>query len=137
MQEHLSAPAVEPTVRPAAPPSGEPILQIRDLAAGDAVGYNGTFVAPRPMRVGVIALGYADGYLRCWSGKGRFRWSDTELQSLGRVSMDMIVIDLTDAPDAREGDWIEVDYDPRWAAAATGLSQYEIFTLLGKRFARF
>jgi alanine racemase len=112
------------------------ILQIRELEAGDAVGYNATFVAPRPMRVGVVALGYADGYLRCWSGKGRFRFGDTELQSLGRVSMDMTVIDLSDAPTASEGDWIDVAYDPQWAAAATGLSQYEIFTLLGKRFAR-
>ena len=109
------------------------ILQVRDLGAGDAVGYNATFVALRPMRVGVIALGYADGYLRCWSGKGRFRWQDAELASLGRVSMDMTVIDLSSAPDACEGDWIEVGYDPQWAAAATGLSQYEIFTLLGKR----
>ena len=112
------------------------ILQVRELAAGDAVGYNATFVAPRPMRVGVLALGYADGYLRCWSGMGRFHRQGAELRSLGRVSMDMTVIDLSAAPDAGEGDWIDVDYDPQWAAAATGLSQYEIFTLLGKRFAR-
>ena len=112
------------------------LLQVRELQAGDAVGYNATFIAPRAMRVGVIALGYADGYLRCWSGKGRFRWRNTELASLGRVSMDMTVIDLSDAPACGEGDWIEVAYDPVFAAAATGLSQYEIFTLLGKRFAR-
>ncbi|MDP3676865.1 MAG: alanine racemase [Novosphingobium sp.] len=112
------------------------VLQVRDLQAGQAVGYNATFVAPHAMRVGVIALGYADGYLRCWSGSGRFRWQGTELASLGRVSMDMTVVDLSDAPDCREGDWIEVEYEPVAAAAATGLSQYEIFTLLGNRFAR-
>ena len=112
------------------------VLQVRELQAGDGVGYNATFVAPRAMRVGVIALGYADGYLRCWSGKGRFRWQGIELVSLGRVSMDMTVIDLSDAPDCGEGDWIEAVYDPVFALAATGLSQYEIFTLLGKRFAR-
>ena len=112
------------------------VLQIRELLAGDTVGYNATFTAPRPMRVGVIALGYADGYLRCWSGKGRFRWQGAELAALGRVSMDMTVIDLSAAPGCGEGDWIEVQYDPVFAAAATGLSQYEIFTLLGKRFAR-
>ena len=88
------------------------------------------------MQVGVIALGYADGYLRCWSGHGRFGWQGIGLRSLGRVSMDMTVIDLSDAVGCREGDWIEVDYDPVFAAAATGLSQYEIFTLLGKRFDR-
>ena len=112
------------------------VLQVRELQVGDAVGYNATFVAPRAMRVGVIALGYADGYLRCWSGKGRFGWQGIELASLGRVSMDMTVVDLGDARECREGDWIEVAYDPVFASAATGLSQYEIFTLLGKRFAR-
>jgi len=104
--------------------------------AGDAIGYNATFVAPRNMRVGVVALGYADGYLRCWSGKGRFRWRGAELPALGRVSMDMTVIDLSAAPDCGEGDWVTADYDPVASAAATGLSQYELFTLLGKRFGR-
>ena len=112
------------------------VLQVRELGAGDTVGYNATFVAPHAMRAGVIALGYADGYLRCWSGKGRFGWQGVEVASLGRVSMDMTVIDLSDVPECRAGDWLEVEYDPTFAAAATGLSQYEIFTLLGKRFAR-
>ena len=112
------------------------VLQIRELAAGDAVGYNATFVAPRAMRVGVVALGYADGYLRCWSGKGRFVWQDREPPALGRVSMDMTVIDLSAAPGCGEGDWVTAAYDPVAAAAATGLSQYELFTLLGKRFGR-
>ena len=44
------------------------VMQVRDIAAGECVGYNATFTAPAAMRVGVIALGYADGYLRCWSG---------------------------------------------------------------------
>ena len=112
------------------------ILQVRELDAGDGVGYNATFVAPHAMRVGVIALGYADGYLRCWSGRGRFRWRDIELAALGRVSMDMTVIDLSDVPECREGDWIDVVYDLPTASVATGLSQYELLTLLGSRFAR-
>lgn len=112
------------------------VLQARQLAAGDRVGYNATFVADRPMRVGVVALGYADGYLRCWSGKGRFISKGRELRALGRVSMDMTVIDLGDAPDVGEGDWVAAAYDPVASAAATGLSQYELFTLLGDRFGR-
>jgi alanine racemase len=112
------------------------VLQVRELSPGDAVGYNATFVASRAMRVGVVALGYADGYLRCWSGKGRFLWQDRELAALGRVSMDMTVIDLSSAPDCGEGDWVTAAYDPVASAAATGLSQYELFTLLGKRFGR-
>lgn len=112
------------------------VIQVRQLRPGDAVGYNATFVAERPMRAGVIALGYADGYLRCWSGRGRFGWQGIELPSLGRVSMDMTVVDLSRAPACGEGDWLAVAYDPVQAAAATGLSQYELFTLLGNRFAR-
>ena len=112
------------------------VLQTRELQAGDSVGYNATFTAPHSMRVGVVALGYADGYLRCWSGKGEFLWRNSWLPAVGRVSMDMTVVDLTAAPDVREGDWLTVAYDPAWAAAKTGLSQYELFTLLGKRFGR-
>ncbi len=112
------------------------IMQLRDLAAGDAVGYNSIFVAERPMRVGVVALGYADGYLRCWSGKGSMISKGRELPVLGRVSMDMTVIDLAAAPELREGDWVEVAYDLPAASAISGLSQYELLTLLGKRFSR-
>lgn len=112
------------------------IMQMRDLQPGDSVGYNATFVAAVPMRVGVIALGYADGYLRCWSGKGRMLHGEKVLPVLGRVSMDMTVIDLSAAPELGEGDWIEADYSLPDAAAASGLSQYELLTLLADRFAR-
>ena len=113
------------------------IMQVRELSAGDAVGYNSTFVAPAPMRVGVIALGYADGYLRCWSGgKGAMLSQGRRLPVLGRVSMDMTVIDLAAAPELGEGDWVEADYALAEGAAASGLSQYELLTLLGHRFAR-
>ena len=55
---------------------------------------------------------------------------------LGRVSMDMTVVDLTAAPELREGDWVEAEYDLVEGAKASGLSQYELLTLLGRRFAR-
>ena len=110
------------------------VLQVRSIAAGDPVGYNATFTAPRSMRVGAVALGYADGYLRCWSGKGRFAWKGRELAALGRISMDLTVVDLTQAPDCGEGDWLDIAYDPVAASVASGLSQYELFTLLGRRF---
>jgi alanine racemase len=111
-------------------------IQVRTLTAGDTVGYNATFTATAAMRIGVVALGYADGYLRCWSGKGAFEWRGQRLPVLGRVSMDMTVVDLTQAPDVREGDWLPLDYDLSRAAATSGLSQYELLTLLGQRFAR-
>ncbi len=113
------------------------IMQVRQIAAGEGVGYNSTFIAPAAMRVGVIALGYADGYLRCWSeGKGAMLHAGRRLPVLGRVSMDMTVVDLAAAPELVEGDWIEADYGLVEAAAASGLSQYELLTLLGRRFAR-
>lgn len=112
------------------------IMQVRNIAAGDGVGYNTIFVASKPMRIGTIALGYADGYLRCWSGRGAMLSEGLRLPVLGRVSMDMTVIDLTEAPGLREGDWVEAEYALPEASASSGLSQYELLTLLGHRFAR-
>mgnify|MGYP000299396231 CR=1 FL=1 len=112
------------------------LLQVRQLQAGDSVGYNATFIAPQAMRVGVVSLGYADGYLRCWSGKGMMRHGNLPLPVVGRVSMDMTIVDLAAAPMLREGDWISVDYALPAAAAQSGLSQYELLTVLGRRFPR-
>src|SRR5690606_8832040 len=112
------------------------VLQMRDLAAGESVGYNATFTATRPMRVATVSLGYADGFLRCWSGRGALRRGDAALPLLGRVSMDMVVVDCTAAPDLREGDWLDVPYSLPDSAARCDLSQYELLTLLGQRFRR-
>lgn len=112
------------------------IIQLRDLSPGDSVGYNATFTADRPMRAGVVSLGYADGFLRCWSGTAMLRSMERDLPVLGRVSMDMVVADFTAAPDLREGDWIDIPYGLPQAAQASGLSQYELLTVLGHRFKR-
>jgi alanine racemase len=112
------------------------VIQVRSLSEGDAVGYNATFTAPHPMRIGVVALGYADGYLRCWSGKGAFHWKGHRLPVLGRISMDMTAVDMTNAPDVQEGDWLSLDYDMTRAAKLSGLAPYELLTLLGQRFGR-
>lgn len=113
------------------------ILQVREIGPDETVGYNATFTAPGPMRIGIIALGYADGYLRCWSGRGIARdHAGAALPVIGRVSMDMTAIDLGASPALREGDWVSLDYSLPHAAAQTGLSQYELLTLLGRRFSR-
>lgn len=124
------------TIRQTAYPEAA-VIQISHLSEGDKVGYNATFVADRPIRAGVIALGYADGYLRCWSGKGTFFFQGKDLPVLGRISMDLTIVDLTGVPDCAEGDWLTAAYDPAAASSVTGLSQYELFTLLGRRFTRF
>ena len=123
--------AIRQVVRPAAA-----IIQCRVLQPGDTVGYNATFTAPQQMRAGVISIGYADGYLRCWSGRGIALSDGRRLPVLGRVSMDMTILDLSAAPELAEGDWVTMDYDLPRAATTSGLSQYELLTLLGKRFSR-
>lgn len=113
------------------------IIQTRQLLAGDSVGYNATFTASRSLRVGVVSLGYADGYLRCWSGVGNVEHAGRSLPVLGRVSMDMIVVDLADAPDLDDGDWVDVPWHLPDASAVCGMSQYELLTTLGPRLRSF
>jgi alanine racemase len=67
---------------------------------------------------------------------GMLRHNGRAIPVIGRVSMDMTVVDLTNAPDLREGDWLRGDYSLPEAAQETGLSQYELLTLLGRRFTR-
>lgn len=109
------------------------IIQCRSLSQGDTVGYNATFTAPGPMRVGTVSLGYADGYLRSWGGVGSLVHNGRRLPLIGRVSMDMVVVDLAHAPDLHEGDWLEVPYSLAHAAQQSPLSQYELLTVLGQR----
>lgn len=112
------------------------VIQLRDLSPGDSVGYNARFTADRPMRAATVSLGYADGFLRCWSGRAALRFGQAELPLLGLVSMDMVVVDCSAAPDLREGDWLDVPYHLPDAASRCGLSQYELLTTLGRRFRR-
>ena len=128
-------PELAETIRQVAYPQAA-VLQLRDLSPGDSVGYNATFTAERPLRVATVSLGYADGFLRCWAGVGALHHGDANLPMLGRVSMDMVVVDCSAAPGLREGDWLDVPYNLPDAAARCGLSQYELLTLLGRRFRR-
>lgn len=112
------------------------VLQVRTLMAGDTVGYNATYTCTSPTKVATISLGYADGYLRSFAGKGSLHAHGVSIPIIGRVSMDLVTADVTALIDIGEGDWIDVDYDLTQAAALTGLSQYELLTNLGQRFER-
>jgi alanine racemase len=115
------------------------VLQVRDIAAGDSVGYNATFTAAKPMRLAIINLGYADGYLRAFSAPDGVAGGSAEggtLPIIGRVSMDLIALDVTAAAHMSEGDWVGMDYDLAEASARSGLSPYELLTNLGQRYAR-
>ncbi|TVV70818.1 alanine racemase [Sphingomonas solaris] len=112
------------------------VVQARSVPAGATIGYGATFTAPRPMRVAILNLGYADGYLRAFGGNGHALAGGVACPLVGRVSMDLIAIDVTDAPDTGEGDWLALAYDLPAASQATGLSQYELLTGLGRRYLR-
>lgn len=127
--------ALKDHIRQVAFPEAQ-ILQIRDLRPGDLVGYNATFEADRAMKAAIISIGYADGYMRAFSGKGAARWEGKRLPVIGRVSMDLVILDVTDAKDIAEGAWVEIEYELLSASRQSGLSQYELLTGLGSRFAR-
>lgn len=112
------------------------VLQRRRVSAGDMVGYNGTFRATRAMDLAILNLGYADGYLRCFSGTGYAVAGGHELPVIGRVSMDLTAICIDTCSDLHEGDWVEIGYDLPDAAMRSGLSQYELLTGLGQRYER-
>ena len=112
------------------------LLQRRIVPAGESVGYGATWTAPRDTAVGIANLGYADGYWRAFAGSGVACAGSSALPLVGRVSMDLIALDLSAAPDAGEGDWVRLPLDLPAAAAATGMSQYELLTGLGRRFER-
>ena len=113
------------------------VLQLRTVRKGETVGYGATWTAPRDSRIAVANMGYADGYLRCHAGAGGgATWQARALPLIGRVSMDLIAFDASDAGAVGEGDWLSLDYDLPSAAARSGLSQYELLTGLGVRFAR-
>jgi alanine racemase len=113
------------------------VLQIRDHSEGALIGYNATHRCERPTRVATLALGYADGYGRGFSGEGMARFDGVDLPVLGRVSMDLLTVDATQCSSLTEGDWVDVDYDLRSASQISGRSQYELLTGLGSRSQRF
>ncbi|MEO1647932.1 MAG: alanine racemase [Pseudomonadota bacterium] len=109
------------------------VLQVREIEVGDAIGYNGEFVADSPMRVATVSIGYADGFLRSRGNGACLVAGGLPCPVLGKVSMDMIVIDLKNAPDLAVGDWVDVPFDLPDAAQQSSVSQYELLTTLGRR----
>ncbi|MEM6904412.1 MAG: alanine racemase, partial [Pseudomonadota bacterium] len=115
-----------------------PILQVREISPGEAVGYGATWVATRPSRIATIAAGYADGLIRAMGETARGFLQGKPVPFAGRVSMDLISLDVTDT-DARPGQMIELlgphqSVDDLARAAST--IGYEILTSLGPRYAR-
>jgi alanine racemase len=80
------------------------ILSIKEFAAGKPLGYGGTFVTNRPSRIAVLPVGYADGYNRELSNRGRVIVRGEYAPIVGAISMDLTLVDITEIPDAAEGE---------------------------------
>jgi alanine racemase len=115
------------------------VLSVREIPAGDSVGYNATWVAGRPSRIATAALGYADGFLRTLSGRAVASFDGIPVPLVGRVSMDLTTFDVTDVPSVQPGSWLDLLGPGCTAddlAEAAGTNGYEILTSLGPRYQR-
>jgi alanine racemase len=112
------------------------VVQRRRIRTGESCGYGATFIAAADTEAAIVNIGYADGYLRGFSSRGTAFAGEFALPVLGRVSMDLLALGCDAAPDLKEGDWVELDYDLPTASEASGLTQYELLTTLGSRFER-
>jgi len=122
------------------------IAQVRTVPRGETIGYDAAWTAKRTTRIAVVAVGYADGYLRAASASDEVPGADAIVAGkrcplAGRVSMDLLAIDVTDLPDnaARRGDLATLIGDEMTVdalAGAAGTIGYEVLTSLGRRYHR-
>jgi len=117
------------------------ILQVRDVDRGQPVGYGATHAMPAPGRLATVAIGYADGWLRAFGNRGSGRLGGVRVPLVGRVSMDLIVFDISAADPAlaRPGAFIDLldeEHGVDAAAADAGTIGYEVLTALGRRYHR-
>lgn len=105
------------------------VFAVRELAAGEPIGYGASFHTERPTRVGLVACGYADGYPRLASTGSPVAIDGIRSRIIGRVSMDMLTVDLTDLPHAGVGSEVELWGDTvsvNEVAAQAGTISYEL-----------
>ena len=115
------------------------LLAIQELAVGDRVGYGLRYQATRPMRIGVAAIGYADGYPRTAPDGTPMVIHGRRCPIVGQVSMDLITLDLSQQPEAAVGSLVEVWSDNLGVdelAAGLGTLGYELLTCLTPRVSR-
>lgn len=118
-----------------------PLLQVRSIDRGDTVGYGATYSASGPRRLGIAAIGYADGLLRTLSNRGFGVIAGVKCPIVGRVSMDLVTLDVTEVPEqsAHAGaavEFIGPNQTVDELATAAGTLPYEIYTRLGDRITR-
>lgn len=116
-----------------------PLISTRMVPAGESVGYGAGWVADRDTRMGMVAIGYGDGYPRHAGTNTPAAINGQRIRLIGRVSMDMLAVDLTNAPDSKEGDTVElwgrtVGVDE--VATCAGTISYELMTGITRRVPR-
>lgn len=115
------------------------LISIHQHQSGDNIGYNSQFICPQPMCVGIVSIGYADGYPSHTPNGCPVLVGDQRTHTVGRVSMDMLAIDLTNCDEAKVGDWVTL-----WGerlpideiAAHTGVISYQLSSGLSQRVPR-
>ena len=119
------------------------IAAIRTIAEGDGVSYNRTFTATKPTRIAVLPVGYADGYSRLLSNKGSVLIGGRRAPVVGRVCMDMVMVDVTEIPQARSGDSVALigqqgaeRITAEDIADGIGSISYEVLCSIGPRVVR-
>ena len=120
------------------------VAQLREIPAGTSISYGRTYTAERDMRVAVLPIGYADGLLRGLSGKVSFRIRGKMARSVGRICMDMCMVDVSEIPEIRVGDEAALfGYDTDGTllpceriAQQAGTISYEILCGISKRIPR-
>ncbi len=114
-----------------------PVVQVRALDTGEVVGYGNTWQAERPSRIATVSAGYADGLIRAMSDRALLWADDHPCRLVGRVSMDLITVDVTDLDD--DPDYLTI-LGPKQSvdqlADRAGTIGYEILTSLGRRYSR-
>jgi alanine racemase len=114
-----------------------PVIQCRDLEPGETVGYGNSFTATRPTRIATLGAGYGDGLIRAMGPKLQAWADETPCPLAGRISMDMIGVDITDlGSDPKSLDILGPHQDIEALAKAAGTISYEILTSLGGRYTR-
>jgi len=119
------------------------LVYIKEIEPGTAVSYGGTFVADRPMRVATVPVGYGDGYPRSLSNKGGVLIRGKLAPVLGRVCMDQLMADVTEIPEAKEGDMATLigsdgglELTIEYLGELSGRFPYELACDIGKRVPR-
>ncbi len=114
-----------------------PVIQIRPVAVGESVGYGATWVATRPSVIATVAVGYADGLIRAMGPNASLYSGDVACPIAGRVSMDLITVDVTDLAETPASlDILNATQTVDVLAGAAGTIGYEILTSLGGRYKR-